>query len=176
MATFTQTCNNNTVGMSSSYAYYGLDLTDAQFYSQTVSSVKFYLTADSSTTATVTCYIVNPDGTTSQLGSSHTGTIGTSETEISFTAGEGEGVLGSSGGYLMLGYSSSILRIVVGDSTIITPCSPSSTTCLTARMTSGLAISTLSNNYTKIEFEYTGSSPGGSGARLPPPPIVLGGY
>ena len=168
----TQSCGNNSIGMSGSYEAYGFALTDAAFFNATLTQTTVRFISDSgSQSATIGCNVY--DDTGSLIGSFDTSQSVTfnaaTSTELTFN---GSTALGSAGGYIMFTYDNTNLRIIVGDSTISSPCSPTETSMLTSRITNSGTVTTLSNNYTTGTVSYGGGS-SSAGTRLPPPPAFV---
>jgi len=150
---FEQNCRDESIGMSSSYFAYGIDLTNSFFYSQTIASINFKLTSDGgSQNSNLTCWVyTNPSDLSAktQLGS----TINQTFTTASFDSVDfsGSGVtLSSSGGYCLMEYSNNNLRIGIADATASEPCTPDSTIAETSRITSGGTLSNPGTYYTTV--------------------------
>ena len=166
--TVTQSCGNNSIGMSGSYDAYGFDLTDTAFYSTTLTQTTVRFISDSgSQTATIGCNVYDDTGgLISSFDTSQTVTFNaSSSTQLTFN---GSTALTSNGGYIMFTYNNNNLRIVVGDSTISSPCSPTETSMPIARI-SGSTVTSITNNYTTGTVTFSGSSPGAASQLLPPP-------
>ena len=166
--TVTQSCGNNSIGMSSSYEAYGFDLTNATFFNATLTQTTVRFISDSgSQSATIGCNVY--DNTGSLIGSFDTSQSVTfnasASTQLTFN---GSTSIGSAGGYLMFTYDNNNLRIIVGDSTISSPCSPTETSMLTSRITNAGTVTTLANNYTTGTVTFGGSSPSSSTLLNPP--------
>ena len=167
-----QSCGNNSVGMSGSYDAYGYDLTNVIFHGATLTQVTVRIQSDSgSQTDTIGCNVYNGGGgLIGSFGADQTHTFSpSSSTQLTFTSSQ---TLPSTGGYILFTYSNTNLRIVVGDTTVSSPCTPTELTMPTARI-SGSTTSTVTNSYTMGSLTYSGVTPTSDFVGLPPPPILV---
>lgn len=165
------------MSMLSGYTVIGMEVTDEQFLSKTITSVTFTfkVASGSATGVDLTCYLYDSSFANPTLIQAKTGlTITTSETDVTFSNDPGVDV-SSSGGYILLSYPLDTLKLVCANSTVSSPCSPTSTLANGARIVGGAGI-IYTTDYPKTTVIYE-STPTPSSTVFPPPPIaMIGGY
>jgi len=170
MTTYIQSADGSLAGTFNK-VYFGCDLTDSDWYSQTITSIKFTLARESgSGTYSVECYQIEPNGTTETLLSTESISITTSATAYTWTFST---TLSSTGGYIMLKGLPQDIGEAVDMSYDTTPVPvTSSTVIVSTKLDAAASPSSRSGEYPTTEIEFGVAQ---SGTRLPPPPIVLGG-